>query len=194
MPDAGRVVAGTARGTRLEAPAGGTRPLGDRVKESLFAALEAAGVLNGTFLDLFAGSGAAGIEALSRGATSATFIERDGKACAVIGDNLRRTHLAQRAHVIRADVVSHLQGGSATTRIPFRACLVDPPYGEPVLLRSIELLGEAERNWLESGAIVVAKHFWRDELPERVGCLAQIRRRRFGETALTFYTRAEEER
>src|SRR3954454_19597941 len=89
MSDAGRVVCGTARGLRLESPAGGTRPLTDRVKESLFAALEASGALQGPFLDLFAGSGAAGIEALSRGAPSATFVEHDGKACVTIGNNLR---------------------------------------------------------------------------------------------------------
>src|SRR5664279_2578134 len=102
MADAGRVVAGTARGIRLEAPPEGTRALTDRVKESLFAALEAAGALRGPFLDLFAGSGAAGIEALSRGAPSATFIEKEGKVCQVIGDNLRRAHLEQNGHVVRA--------------------------------------------------------------------------------------------
>jgi 16S rRNA (guanine966-N2)-methyltransferase len=193
MPDSGRVVAGTARGTRLEAPPEGTRPLTDRVKESLFAALDSAGALGGPFLDLFAGSGAAGIEALSRGAPSATFIERDGKACNVIGNNLRKTHLAAAAHVVRADVISFLQGGSPETRTPFRAALLDPPYGESVLERALGLLAEEPRRWLEPTATVVAKHFWRDEPPQQVGRLVATRSKRFGETMLTFYTRDEEE-
>ena len=192
MPDGGRVVAGSARGTRLESPPEGTRPLTDRVKESLFAALEAGGALGGPFLDLFAGSGAAGIEALSRGAPSATFVERDGGACHVIGNNLRRTHMTGAGHVARADVLSFLEGGSAQARIPFRAVLIDPPYGETILPRTLELLGDPERRWLEPGATVVAKHFWRDEPPRQAGELSATRARRFGETTLTFYTRAEE--
>ncbi len=193
MPDSGRVVAGTARGTKLEAAPEGTRPLTDRVKESLFAALESAGALEGPFLDLFAGSGAAGIEALSRGAPSGTFVERDGRACNVIGNNLRKTHLAEAGHVVRADVVSYLQGGSVETRRPFMCVLVDPPYDEKVLPRTLELLADPKRRWLDPAATVVAKHFWRDEPPQRVGGLAVTRSRRFGETMLTFYTRAEEE-
>jgi 16S rRNA (guanine966-N2)-methyltransferase len=193
MPDAGRVVAGSARGTRLEAPPEGTRPLTDRVKESLFAALESAGALGGPFLDLFAGSGAAGIEALSRGAPNATFVERDGRACNVIGNNLRKTHLVSAGHVVRADVVSFLQAGSPEKRLPFRAALVDPPYGESVLPRTLELLADEDRRWLEPAATVVAKHFWRDEMPHQVGRLVATRSKRFGETMITFYTRAEEE-
>ena len=92
MPDAGRVIAGRARGRRLAAPGEGTRPLADRVKETLFAILEPE-LPGATFLDLFAGSGAAGIEALSRGAAHATFVERDRAAIGVIKSNLERTGL-----------------------------------------------------------------------------------------------------
>lgn len=189
MADAGRVVAGSARGIRLEAAPEGTRALTDRVKEALFAALEAAGALRGPFLDLFAGSGSAGIEALSRGAPSATFIEKEGKVCAVIGTNLRRAHLEENGHVVRADVVSHLQGGTPATRTPFGAAVVDPPYGDVIIERTLELLGEDERHWLTDDAVVVAKHFWRDDPPERAGSLLRTRQRRFGETVLSFYTR-----
>ncbi len=191
MPDAGRVVAGTARGMRLEAPSDGTRPLADRVKESLFAALEASGALDGPFLDLFAGSGAAGIEALSRGAPSATFVEREGKVCHVIGENLRRAHLESSGHVVRADAVSFLAGGTPETRAPFLAVVVDPPYGDVILERTLELLGDASRNWLTADATVVAKHFWRDDPPEQFGTLTRTRQRRFGETMLSFYTRSK---
>ena len=86
MADAGRVIAGTARGIRLQAPGPGTRPLADRVKQTLFAILEP-DLRGARVLDLFAGSGAAGIEALSRGAASATFVEHDAGAARVIGSN-----------------------------------------------------------------------------------------------------------
>lgn len=194
MPEAGRVVAGSARGIRLEGAPEGTRPLTDRVKEALFAALEAAGALRGPFLDLFAGSGTAGIEALSRGAPAATFVEREGKACHVIGENLRRAHVESNGHVVRADVVSFLQGGTPQTRTPFAAAIVDPPYGDEILERTLGLLGDAELNWLAPEAIVVAKHFWRDDPPEQTGTLQRMRQRRFGETTLSFYTRASDGR
>ena len=193
MPDAGRVISGSARGIRLAIPPLGTRPLTDRVKEATFAALEAAGALHGSFLDLFAGSGAAGIEALSRGAQRAVFVEHDGKTCAAIGTNLRHARL-EDGHVVRADVLSYLHGGTAAERVPFEACFVDPPYGDPIIGRVLELLGDADRRWLADGAHVVAKNFWRDELPEHSGTLQRIRQRRFGETMLTFYTCALGER
>lgn len=195
MPDAGRVIAGRAGGIRLDAAPSGTRPLTDRVKESLFGGLEAVGALDGPFLDLFAGSGAAGIEALSRGAPSATFVERDGRACQVIVSNLRRARLEDRGRVRRADVIAFLASPyDGEPRVPFAACLIDPPYAQTVLPQTLELLGDAQRGWLEPGASVVAKHFWRDELPATAGVLARTRAKRFGETALTFYTRSEEER
>ena len=128
MPDGGRIVAGSARGTRLVVPPEGTRPLTDRVKEALFAALDASGALDGPFLDLFAGSGAGGVEALSRGAPSATFIEREGKACHTIGENLRRARVESKGHVVRADVITFLSGGSTATRRPFRAVLASNPF------------------------------------------------------------------
>ncbi|HEY7024053.1 MAG TPA: 16S rRNA (guanine(966)-N(2))-methyltransferase RsmD [Candidatus Limnocylindrales bacterium] len=188
MPDAGRIIAGTARGIRLEAPPDGTRPLTDRVKEALFAALESAGALGGPFLDLFAGSGAAGIEALSRGAPRATFVERDGKACHVIGENLRRAHLEVNGDVVRAEAVSFLLGGAAQKRDPFQTAVVDPPYGDQILERALDLLGDRERRWLTDDATVVAKHFWKDEPPETAGTLSRTRQKRFGETMLSFYT------
>jgi 16S rRNA (guanine966-N2)-methyltransferase len=181
------VIAGTARGIRLVAPGPGTRPLGDRVKQTLFAVLEA-DLRDAAVLDLFAGSGAAGIEALSRGARHATFVERDRAAVAVIDDNLRRTHLAARASVVRADAIAWLAArGSANE--PWDVAIVDAPYGERDLLgRALEAL--ARPGVVSRGGRVVAKHFWRDTPPARIGLLASERERRFGETALTFYRAA----
>ena len=189
MPDAGRVIAGSAKGIRLKAPGPGTRPLSDRVKQTLFAILEP-DLPDAVFLDLFAGSGAAGIEALSRGAASATFVEKDQGAAAVIDANLKATALAgPRASVVRWDVVRWL--GEAHEAEQFDLVLVDPPYAETELLgRILDILG-GEAAPLAPGARVVAKHFWRDRPPERIGMLAAERDRRFGETALTFYRRKE---
>lgn len=189
MPDAGRVIAGSAKGIRLRAPGPGTRPLADRVKQTLFAILEP-DLAGARVLDLFAGSGAAGIEALSRGASHVTFVEKDAAAVAVIEANLRATDVAgPAASVIRADVVRWLASGNADPGAGI--AIIDPPYAETaVLARVLERLGESE-TLLGPGAWVVAKHFWRDRPPERIGMLAIERERRFGETALTFYRREE---
>jgi 16S rRNA (guanine966-N2)-methyltransferase len=191
MPEGGRVIAGVARGVRLEAASGGTRPLSDRVKQALFATLEAGGALSDGFLDLFAGTGAAGIEALSRGAEHATFVERDQKACALIKTNLRRADLADRGEVVRGDVLRYLGEGRPGARQPFRAAVIDPPYDAELLAPTLDLLGEAGLGWLAGDSVVVAKHFWRDEPAERVGILERSRQKRFGETTLSYYTRAE---
>lgn len=186
MPEAGRVISGAARGIRLEGAPAGTRPLSDRVKQALFASLEAEGALTGGFLDLFAGIGAAGLEALSRGAASATFVERDPTAIVRIQSNLRRTQLSG-ANVVRSDVLRYLSAGLPLELEPFSASVVDPPYDDPLLTPTLELLGDAQYGWLAAGAVVVAKHFWRDAPAPRVGRLILDRQRRFGETMLSFY-------
>lgn len=121
-----RVVAGSARGLRLEAPAGhGTRPTTDRVREATFNALHSAGALVGAeVLDAFAGSGALGIEALSRGAARCTFVEADRAARAVVEANLATTRLAGRATVVGGDARLHLGATAAS----YDLVLLDPPH------------------------------------------------------------------
>jgi 16S rRNA (guanine966-N2)-methyltransferase len=188
MADAGRVIAGSARGIRLRAPGTGTRPLADRVKQTLFAILEP-DLRDARVLDLFAGSGAAGIEALSRGAAIATFVDDDAGAVAVIRSNLAATNLAARGEVVRSDARRWLEG--AAFGPPFDIVVVDPPYADTRALEIVlAALGGATAP-LAPGARVVAKHFWRDRPPDRVGMLAAERDRRFGETALTFYRRTD---
>jgi 16S rRNA (guanine966-N2)-methyltransferase len=193
VPDAGRVVTGSAGGLRLEAPGPGTRPLSDKVKQALFSVLEAEreDVWDGPMLDLFAGSGAAGIEALSRGAPAAVLVEKDGRTVGVIRRNLERTHLSGGARVVRRDVLAFLAApGASVLEAPFRCVVLDPPYAQTAdLLASLERLGDPDAGWLDPTAVVVAKHFWKDAPPEQLGDLARIRERRFGETALSVYRR-----
>lgn len=188
MADAGRVIAGTARSIRLEAPGEGTRPLGDRVKQTLFAILEP-DLRGANFLDLFAGSGAAGIEALSRGVAHATFVERDDGAIRTITANLRRTNLADRATVTKTEAARWLRDKARAHELRVTLALIDPPYDDTTALTTaLDAIGPL----LAPGARVVAKHFWRDAPPARIGLLASERERRFGETALTFYRRADD--
>jgi 16S rRNA (guanine966-N2)-methyltransferase len=206
---AGRVIAGSARGIRLFAPGEGTRPLGDRVKQTLFSVLEggALGEWPVPFLDLFAGSGAAGIEAISRGSPRVVFVERDPSAVRTIRENLRRTRLEGVAQIesVQSDVLRFLaradgmagdrageSAGESTHEsvavdAAFGAVLIDPPYGDAAMLPALERLGRPESRLVGEGSVVVAKHFWRDRLPPRIGALELQRERRFGETMLSFY-------
>jgi 16S rRNA (guanine966-N2)-methyltransferase len=189
VPDAGRVIAGSARAIRLEAPGPGTRPLADRVKQTLFAILEP-DLRGSRFLDLFAGSGAAGVEALSRGAAHATFVDRDAGAVRTIKANLERTGFATtgRTTLVRAEALAWLRSQATKRGGAFDLALVDPPYDEPATLnRALDALGPL----LAPNARVVAKHFWRSAPPASIGLLASERERRFGDTALTFYRRRD---
>ena len=189
---AGRVIGGSASGLRLVSPGEGTRPLSDRVKQSLFGTV--AETLPGSrVLDLFAGSGAAGIEALSRGAAWADLVERDPKAASSIKANLHTTGLADRAAVHLSDATRFLErAGDASSRQRYDLVILDPPYGDAAMLAALEVLGRGAV--LTPEAIVVAKHFWRDAPPARMGVLRTTRAaKRFGETALTWYVRAPDE-
>jgi 16S rRNA (guanine966-N2)-methyltransferase len=197
MPDAGRVITGVAKGVTLRGPGDGTRALSDRVKQALFATLESEldDLWPATLLDLFAGSGAVGIEALSRGAPRVVFVERSPQAARVIAENLRRARL-EGGEIVRGDALRYLERGSQAGAAgsgpahPFGAAVIDPPYADTAaLVASLVQLGDPARGWLRDDAVVVAKHFWRDAPPERLGDLRRDRVRRFGETALSFYRR-----
>jgi 16S rRNA (guanine(966)-N(2))-methyltransferase RsmD len=192
VSEAGRVIAGSARGARLRGPGSPTRPLADRVKQTLFAVLEP-DLQGARVVDLFAGSGAAGIEALSRGAAACWFVEIDAAAVRIIHDNLSRTGLAgPQAVVVRQDALAWLARPGSMPG-PVNLVILDPPYDRPdLLLAALGRLGAA-RELLAADAIVVAKHFWRNDPPARIGLLASQRVRRFGETALTFYRREPDE-
>jgi 16S rRNA (guanine966-N2)-methyltransferase len=196
VPEAGRVITGSAGGLRLAAPGPGTRPISDRVKQALFSLLEAErpDIWDGAVLDLFAGSGALAIEALSRGAPRAVLVERDRRAVAAITENLERTRLADGARIVQRDVAAFLERGALeVAEVPFAAVFLDPPYARSGdLADSLGRLGSAAAGWLDARACVAAKHFWKTPPPDRVGELGRARSRRFGETALSVYRRGAE--
>lgn len=173
-----RVIAGSARGMILSAPRDAvTRPITDRVKETLFAILGDR-VPGARALDLYAGSGAIGIEALSRGAEEVTFVERGRAALASLRANLERTGLGGRAEVAAQDVERFLE---TTDLREWTLVTLDPPYVERAMVGPLRAL----RRHLAPGAAVVLKHHWRTPAPGVEG-LAVVRQRRFGETMLTF--------
>ena len=150
-----RVVAGIARGRRLEAPAGSSvRPTTDRVRESVFNSLGSLGrVADAVVLDLFAGTGALGIEALSRGARRATFVERDRVALGAVRANLDRTGLSDRAEVVAGDALEFVRRPRPEdVGAPFDLVLLDPPYAFDAWP---ELLADVAARW--PGAWVVGE-------------------------------------
>jgi 16S rRNA (guanine(966)-N(2))-methyltransferase RsmD len=146
-----RVITGSARGIVLKTPDGlSTRPTADRVKEALFSAIQFH-IPAAKVLDLFGGTGQLGIEALSRGAKSAVFVDHQESACKLIRENLRRTHLEESSKVIRSDYAAYLKNCSEKFDIIF----LDPPYAEKFLENSLKMITEIDI--LQSGGIIVAE-------------------------------------
>jgi 16S rRNA (guanine966-N2)-methyltransferase len=174
-----RVIAGTAKGRRLAAPPAGTRPTSDRVREALFSALQAH-LPRAQVLDLFAGSGAVGIEALSRGAAAATFVERSPPAHRTIVENLGRVGFTDRSRVIHRDVVSALR--HRLDDAPFDIVFADPPYTltEAALTEVLELVAPL----LSPDATVIIERSRRSPEPTWPSRLRPGRTRRYGETVL----------
>jgi 16S rRNA (guanine966-N2)-methyltransferase len=150
-----RVIAGAAGGLPLVAPKkGAARPTTDRVKESVFAALGPDRLVDATVLDLYAGSGALAIEALSRGAALAVLVERDHAAVNAIRRNLATTRLRAQARVQASTVATFLAGKPPDER-PFDVVFVDPPYGTPDVEVARVLAALDDSGWLAGGATIV---------------------------------------
>ncbi len=178
-----RIISGSLKGRRLKTPTWeGLRPTSDRLRETLFNIL--AGRLTGAFvLDGYAGTGAVGIEALSRGASGVVFVERDPRAAALIAENLRNTEVPDGYAIIRADMDRLSQPGG--TR-PFDVILLDPPYGGPDLEACV---GRAAP-WLAAGGVLVLEHARRRMSPLGAGGLTRTRVVHAGDSALSFYRHA----
>jgi len=179
-----RIRAGALKGRRLVAPAGATtRPTAELVRAALLDAL-APRLAGARVLDLFAGAGGVGLEALSRGAAHATFVERDARAVAALRANVRALGLERRVRIVRDDALRAL-GRLARQGARFDLVFLDPPYASDVGLAALGALGAGAVT--TPGALVVLQHPTRRPPPAAVGALRASRARRFGETTLTFF-------
>jgi 16S rRNA (guanine966-N2)-methyltransferase len=178
-----RIVAGEARGRRLAGPAARTRPTSDRAREAMFNSLQAATRLAGArVLDLFAGTGAVGLEALSRGAGEAVFVESDRAALAVLHRNIEAVGL-RGASVVARSVAGYLAGPARE----FDLVVADPPYALPDADIAGMLRTLSERGWLASGAFVVVERAARS-VTDAYGddLLTPVRERRYGDSLLWY--------
>ena len=183
-----RVITGIAKGYRLESVKGlKTRPTSDRVKESLFSILGDKAAA-GMFLDLYAGSGAIGIEALSRGAPAAVFVDYSRAAVQVIRRNLERVGLAELAEVHKADVERAISL-FARRKLDFGCIFLDPPY---LSGRAQAALAAIDRSNLAGPeTLVIVEHAKQEKLPERVGNLELCRVQSYGDTEISFFVRQD---
>jgi 16S rRNA (guanine966-N2)-methyltransferase len=178
-----RIIGGTVGGRTLRAPRGSaTRPTSDKVREALFNILAARGPTPERVLDLYAGSGALGLEALSRGARRGLFVDESRATCDLIRGNAETLGLDGAARVDCSRVADWLK---RPTERDFDWIFLDPPYGGGELERALRLLGGADL--LAPGGLVVSEHEWRTPPSERHGPLALSDQRRYGQTALSFY-------
>jgi len=182
-----RVIGGSARGVPLRVPPGTlVRPTSGRVRTSLFSILGDA-VAGARVADLFAGCGALGIEALSRGAAFCCFVENARPALATLNDNLAKTRLAANAEVLACDAFAAV--AQLDARGPFGLVLLDPPYrlvrgGDDPFIALVQ--GIAGGTALAPGALVVVQHDTATPIPQAIGRLAVTDQRSYGDTTLTF--------
>src|SRR5664279_570099 len=181
-----RIIAGTFRSRTLEAPTGlATRPSSDRLRETLFNVL-APRIEGAGFLDLYAGSGAVGIEALSRGAERVTFVERAPAALKSLRGNLARLGLMSGFRIVPGGVGAFLR--RPESGVAFDLVFLDPPYdAEAEYSGMLGLLGGMARGVLASGAMVIAEHRRKEKLQDRYGVLERTRLLEQGDAALSFY-------
>jgi 16S rRNA (guanine(966)-N(2))-methyltransferase RsmD len=176
-----RIVGGSLGGRVLRAPPGAaTRPTSEKVRQAIFNILpdpDGAHVL-----DVFAGSGALGIEALSRGAAHATFFEQAKPALAAVRDNLKELGVEDRATVIPGDAVS--LAARHAPPVPWALVFVDPPYRSDLAVRAVLAIPPAN---LASDAVIVIEHDRRNAPPDELGSLLRTDQRRYGDTLVSFY-------
>jgi 16S rRNA (guanine966-N2)-methyltransferase len=181
-----RVTGGTGRGRRLKAPAGSrVRPTSDKVKQALFNILGER-VVDALFLDLFAGAGSIGIEALSRGAGRVVFVDQSRSSLRVLEENIKQTGFTERSQTVLSKAGSFLKKPSGTYDVVY----LDPPYADE-LQPLLELIAEAKI--LGPGSVLIAEHFKKQLSPASAGDLMLYREAKYGDTVLAFYSLRRQE-
>lgn len=176
-----RVISGKARGVQLKAPDGmSTRPTIDRVKEALFSIIQFE-IPGTSVLDLFGGTGQLGIEALSRGAKEAVFVDSQEAACKIIRENIKRTNLVNQSRVVRSDYLDYLKRCKEKYDIIF----LDPPYAEVYLETALKCITEIDI--LQSGGIIATERPIGKELPSEYDGFVRSRDYKYGKVLLTIY-------
>ena len=176
-----RVITGRARGVILKTPEGDLpRPTTDRVKEAMFSIVQFE-LPGAAVLDLFGGTGQLGIEAISRGAQSAVFVDAREDACKLIRENLRRTKFEKEGKVVRADYMDYLK----RCKEKFSVILLDPPYSEVFLENSLKMITEIDI--LKSGGIIVAERPLGKDLPWDFEGFTRSKDYKYGKTLLAIY-------
>ena len=182
-----RVIAGSARGHRLKGPPGPqTRPMADKIREALFSSLASLGVEPERILDLYAGTGSIGIEALSRGGNYADFVDQQPAACAVIRANLAHTKFSEQATVHCMPIGQFLRRNVA----PYDFVILDPPYADPLIEATLEQIGKSPL--VQSQTIVVLGHWPRLETGSRIGRLGLLKRRCHGDSCFSILEVSDE--
>jgi 16S rRNA (guanine(966)-N(2))-methyltransferase RsmD len=185
-----RIIAGQFRGRVLRSPPStAARPTSDRLRETLFNIL-APRIRDTRFLDLCAGTGAIGIEALSRGASFATFVERSRKLCALIEANLDLCEVPEEnTEVVSSDTLDFFRRRQAHDEQGWDICFYDPPY-KAAYLQVLNALGAEDAALIQPGGILIAEHHHKNVLPDEAGALRRWRIVKQGESSLSFYERA----
>lgn len=176
-----RVITGTARGRRLKTLEGtDVRPTTDRVKEAIFSVIQF-DIEGRTMLDLFAGSGQMGIEALSRGARSAVFVDSSAQSVAVVRENLQSCKLTGRASVVQSDALSYLRPRAG--RAEFDYAFLDPPYRRSILQSVLPSVASV----MKPRGVIICESPLDEELPQQAGAFSIDREYRYGKIKVTFY-------
>ena len=183
-----RIIAGIYRGRHLKSPPSlDVRPTSDRLRETLFNILSPR-ISNVRFLDLCAGSGAVGIEALSRGAAQATFVDRSRKMCGLIEANLDLCKVPEdQTEVFNSEAGDFLHHAITRKIAAWDIIYFDPPYQDDYL-HVLEFIGSHTEQLLTSEGLVVAEHYYKNQLPEEIGNIHRSRILRQGDASLSFYT------
>jgi 16S rRNA (guanine966-N2)-methyltransferase len=182
-----RIIGGKSKGLSLKAPRGDrVRPTSAKVREALASILSPV-LENARMLDLYAGTGAVGIEALSRGAASVDFVENRPASLAVLKDNLRRLKLGERATIHSKDIFRFIKQ-DAPHLDSFDIIFIDPPYHTDGMKKLLPLLGQGDI--ISPSGIMIIEHFHKMDLPERIGSCGKTRSARYGDTVLSFYRKS----